>query len=511
MNKEKIITPISLGLTALFALSCGGTNQSHPNVIIIYADDIGYGDFSCNGSSTIHTPNVDRLAKEGVRFTNAHSTSATSTPSRYGLLTGEYPWRKAGTGIAAGDAGMIISPEQYTMADMFRDAGYSTAAIGKWHLGLGETSKQDWNGLITPGLADIGFDYSFIMAATADRVPCVYIENQHVVNLDQNDPISVSYEHPFEGELLGRDHPELLKVKPSHKHDQAIVNGISRLGYMKGGSSALWVDEKIGDVITEKASHFIINNKNNPFFLYFGTNDIHVPRVPNERFIGKSGMGPRGDAILSFDYSVGIILDLLDSLNLSDNTIVILSSDNGPVIDDGYCDQSVELLGNHRPWGNYRGTKYSAYEAGTRVPMIVRYPHHTKEGTVSNSLISHIDIFRSLCKISGGSIPKGSAPDSKELYSAFIGKNTGREYILEQNLSNTISIVKDGWKYIEHSTSESYITAKNVDLGNRPIPQLYNIDKDPEETNNILLNNENVAKQLNDIIINEKNKGYNKN
>jgi arylsulfatase A-like enzyme len=198
-----VIPVCALGTAAALCAGCGKTPAERPNIIIIYADDVGYGDFSCNGSPTIQTPNVDRLASEGVRFTNAHTTSSTSTPARYGLLTGQYPWRKEGTGIAAGNAGMIISPEQYTLADMLRGAGYATGAVGKWHLGLGETARQDWNGVIAPGLSDIGFDYSFIMAATGDRVPCVYIENQRVVGLDPADPISVSYAEPFEGEPAG--------------------------------------------------------------------------------------------------------------------------------------------------------------------------------------------------------------------------------------------------------------------------------------------------------------------
>ncbi|MCH5329244.1 MAG: sulfatase-like hydrolase/transferase, partial [Coprobacter sp.] len=217
-----------------------------PNVIFIYADDIGYGDLSCNGGRVVRTPNVEQLATEGIRFTNAHSAAATSTPARYAMLTGEYAWRRAGTGIADGDAGMVIRPERYTLADMFRQAGYATAAIGKWHLGLGdENGTQNWNRKLSPGPEDIGFDYSFIMAATADRVPCVFVENGTVVNLDPDDPIAVDYRQNFPGEPTGKENPELLVMHPSHGHDMSIVNGISRIGYMKGGRSALWKDDRI--------------------------------------------------------------------------------------------------------------------------------------------------------------------------------------------------------------------------------------------------------------------------
>ncbi len=210
-----------------------------PNVIFLVADDLGYGDLSCYGMDRIQTPHVDGLSSNGIRFTNAHSVAATSTPSRYSLFTGHYSWRREDTGIASGDAGMIIRPEQITIADMFKEAGYATGAIGKWHLGLGDTTgSQDWNSYVSPNPKDIGFDYSYLMAATADRVPCVWMENGRVANYDSSAPIEVSYKKPFEGEPLGKDHPEMLtnlKPSPNHGHDQAIVNGISRIGYMKGG------------------------------------------------------------------------------------------------------------------------------------------------------------------------------------------------------------------------------------------------------------------------------------
>ncbi|WP_373827759.1 sulfatase-like hydrolase/transferase, partial [Bacteroides heparinolyticus] len=283
------------------------TNRERPNVIIILADDLGYGDLECYGAKNVQTPNVNRLASQGIRFTNAHAIAATSTPSRYSILTGEYAWRRPDTDVAAGNAGMIIRPEQYTMADMFKNAGYTTCAIGKWHLGLGDkTAQQDWNAPLPAALGDLGFDYHYIMAATADRVPCVFIENGKVANHDPSAPIEVSYTQNFAGEPTGVRNPELLyNLKPSHGHDMAIVNGISRIGFMKGGGKALWKDENIADSITSHAIEFIRKHQNEPFFMYFATNDIHVPRFPHERFRGKSPMGLRGDAIVQFDWSVG--------------------------------------------------------------------------------------------------------------------------------------------------------------------------------------------------------------
>lgn len=354
------------------AAHAGGTKQntSKPNVILIYADDLGYGDLECYGAKNIETPHVNRLASEGIRFTNAHATAATSTPSRYSLLTGEYAWRKPGTDIAAGNAGMIIRPEQYTMADIFKSSGYATGAFGKWHLGLGDkTAQQDWNAPLPTALGDLGFDYSYIMAATADRVPCVFIENGQVANYDPSAPIEVSYTHNFPGEPTGKDNPELLyNLKPSNGHNMSIVNGISRIGFMKGGGKALWKDENIADSITAHAVSFIEQHKDEPFFMYFATNDVHVPRFPHDRFRGKNPMGLRGDAITQFDWTVGQLLEALERTGLAENTLIILSSDNGPVVDDGYDDQAEKLLNGHKPSGNLRGGKYSASKAEHAYP-----------------------------------------------------------------------------------------------------------------------------------------------
>ncbi|MEA4935451.1 MAG: arylsulfatase [Paludibacter sp.] len=457
-----------------------------PNIIIIYADDVGYGDLNCYGYSSVKTPNVDKLADEGIRFTNAHCGASTSTPSRYAMLTGEYAWRHPGTGIAPGDAAIIISPDRQTMPGMMQEAGYKTAAIGKWHLGLGvEKGKQDWNGLITPGPRELGFDYSYIMAATGDRTPCVFIENGRVVNLDMDDPIQVSYKENFPGEPSGKDNPELLRIHPSHGHNQAIINGISRIGFMKGGKSALWVDENIADTLTLKAMQFITENKDKPFFLYFGTQDVHVPRVPHPRFVGASGMGPRGDVIVQFDWTVGQIMETLKKLNLDHNTLVILSSDNGPVIDDGYKDQAVELLGDHKPWGPYRGGKYSIFEAGTRVPQIVRWKGKVKPA-VSNAMVSQLDWYASIASIVGYKLKEHEASDSFNSLNTLMGDNKiDRKFIVEQNTNLVLSIVVKGWKYIEPSKSSAVSKDTNVKLGNSPKSQLYNLIKDPGEKENL--------------------------
>ena len=340
-NRRWFLRQAGLGLAAAPVLRAA----RRPNIVLIYADDVGYGDIGCYGATAVRTPNLDRIAGQGVRFTNAHATSATCTPSRFSLLTGEYAWRQQGTGILPGDAPLIIPPGRLTLPGILRSAGYRTAVVGKWHLGLG-AGKIDWNGDITPGPNEIGFDYSFIIPATPDRVPCVLVENHRVVNLDPAAPISVSYQQPFPGELTGHDHPELLKMKLSHGHDGAIVNGVSRIGFMQGGGKALWVDENFADIFTRKATDFVDAHRSEPFFLYYAAHEIHVPRLPNPRFVGSTGMGPRGDSIAELDWCVGRILDALERNGLTRDTLVLFSSDNGPVLDDGYRDQAVERVGN---------------------------------------------------------------------------------------------------------------------------------------------------------------------
>lgn len=488
----------SIGLTAgaaIIPLRLGAAEKKLPNIVLIYADDLGYGDVSCYGASKFKTPNIDRLASQGVRFTNAHSSSATCTPSRYSMLTGEYAWRKEGTGIARGDARMIIKPGRTTLSSVLQKAGYTTGVVGKWHLGLGgENRELNWNIDIKPGPLDIGFDYCFLIPATGDRVPCVYVENRRVVGLDPNDPIQVSFDKPIGDEPTGKDNPELLKMVPSHGHDQTIINGISRIGYMSGGKAARWVDEDMADIITGKAKDFIEKHKNERFFLYFSTHDIHVPRVPHPRFSGKSGLGPRGDAIMQFDWCVGEIVKTLQRLNLAENTMLIFTSDNGPVVDDGYQDQAVEKLNGHNPSGPLRGGKYSAFDAGTRVPFIVRWPERVKPGE-SDALMCQIDFLASLAALTGQKIDSKDAPDSFNVLSALIGNSSsGRDHLIEH--AGTLSLIKGNWKYIEPSGGAKIARYVNIELGNDPQPQLYNLKNDIGEKNNLAAEHPEIVKEL---------------
>ena len=452
-----------------------------PNIIIIYADDLGIGDVSSYGSTELIIPNIDRIANEGLRFTNGYATSPTCTPSRYSLLSGTYPFRKKKAQVLKGNAPLLFDAGKQTLPSMLHEAGYFTGVVGKWHLGLGD-KNLDWNGKITPGPLEIGFDYSYIMASTNDRVPSVYVKNHKIVNLDVNDPIFVSYEANFEGEPTGKDNPEMLKLHPSHGHDMSIHNGISRIGFMKGGKSALFTDENMADNFLKEAKQFVSDHQKEPFFLFYTLHQPHVPRVPHPRFVGKSGLGPRGDVILEADWGVGQLLDHLDELGLVENTIVIFSSDNGPVLDDGYQDEAVTKIGKHTPSGLLRGGKYSMFDAGTHVPFMVRWKGSIAPG-ISDALVCQMDFIASFAALTK---QENKTKDSENILDALLGKSsTGREnLILGQN--NIFTFRKGDWILIPpHEGRKTTNKFVNIETGRDSAYQLFNIKDDVGQLNNL--------------------------
>ena len=467
-----------------------------PNIVVIYADDLGFGDVGCYGATQVATPNIDRLAAKGVRFTNGHAPSATCTPSRYALLTGEYAWRKEGAHILPGDAAALIRPGKDTLPAMLKRAGYATAAIGKWHLGLGD-GALDWNGRIDPGPCEIGFDYAFFFPATADRVPNIFIENHNVVGLDPSDPIRVDYRNRVGDEPIGREHPELLKMLPNDGHDGTIVNGISRIGYMSGGQSARWKDEELSDTFLAKAEAFIERHCGEPFFIYFAPTEPHVPRAPAPRFRGETNMGPRGDAIAQLDWTVGELTKTLERLGIIDNTMIVFSSDNGPVLNDGYDDEAVQRIGNHRPAGMFRSGKYSIFEGGTRVPYIVHWPNGAASGVVSGALMNHVDLFASIASLTGQSLPSDSALDSFDVVPGLLGHSqTGRPYLVQDTSTVTagaatlqskgdsiFALIEGRWKLIAPYARTTSFAGNEI--GADDTPQLFDIERDPAETVNL--------------------------
>ena len=468
---------------------------SKPNIVLIYADDVGFGDLQCYGGNHVQTPNVDRLAKDGLRFVNGYASSATCTPSRFSILTGEYAFRQRGTGILPGDAPLIIEPGSLTMPAILQQAGYTTVCIGKWHLGLG-TQKQelDWNGDIKPGPLEVGFDHCFIIPATPDRVPCVYVQDHRVLNLDPTDPIRISYKEPLPGELTYKDAQGSLKMTSSHGHKDAVINGIGRIGYMTGGTAALWKDDEIEEVLAKQAVNFIQKEKDHPFFLYYASHDIHVPRVPNKRFVGKTGMGPRGDELAEFDWAVGQILDTLDRLKLTDNTLVILSSDNGPVLDDGYNDQANEKLGTHKPAGSLRAGKYSVFDGGTRVPFIVSWPGKIKPG-LSEALVSQVDLAASFAALTGQKLGPGDTPDSLNMLPALLGQSqSGRDSLVEDAQKGQ-ALRQGDWKYLPPGRARDMLGPWHFVRIPKP-GFLFNLAEDPSETNNVAANHHDKLLEL---------------
>jgi len=472
----------------ILATGCGqkpvdqpeNTLEKLPNIVIINMDDLGYGDVGAYGATEIKTPHMDRLAKEGLRFTDGYASSSTCTPSRYALLTGIYPWRNKDAKILPGTAPLLIDTALVTVPKMLKKAGYATGVVGKWHLGLGK-GHVDWNQKISPGPHEVGFDYSYIMAATQDRVPTVYIEDGQVVGLDPNDPITVNYQRNFEGEPTGKENPELLKIKWHHGHDQSIINGISRIGYMKGGESAKWIDEDMADTFLDKANQYVKAHKDQPFFLYYAFQQPHVPRTPHPRFVGTSGMGARGDVIVEADWILGEFLNTLEEEGLMENTLIIFTSDNGPVVNDGYYDGAVEKLGNHLPSGPLRGGKYSLFEAGTRVPFIAYWKGKINPG-VSEALICQIDFLASLADLAGVEV---NAQDSHNLMDVLLGTSKeGREELVIEATTRT-AFRKGDWVMIPPYEGPAINPHVNIELGNAGDYQLYHLKDDLGQQNNL--------------------------
>ena len=490
--KASIISiPLFLLLTASCQSQQSGAKGNKPNIVIIYLDDLGYGDLSCYGGKGLQTPHIDKLMAGGIRFTNGYASSATCTPSRYALLTGQYPWKKSGAKILPGDAPLLIDTNQMTLPKMLKQHAYTTAVVGKWHLGLG-SGNVDWNKEIKPGPNDVGFDYSYILAATQDRVPTVYVENGRVKGVEAGDPLLVSYKQNFEGEPTALTHPEMLTMKWHHGHNNSIVNGVPRIGFMKGGKNAQWVDTAMANVFLNEARRFVRQSKDGPFFLYYAMQQPHVPRIPGPAFEGKSGLGPRGDVILEADWCVGEFMKTLEAEGLLNNTLIIFSSDNGPVLNDGYYDDAVEKNGNHTPAGILRGGKYSLFEAGTRVPFSATWLGKIKPG-ISDAVVCQLDLLNSLAALVDMPL---SGFDSQNLLDALMGKSATGRTSLVLEASGKLALRKDDWIYIPPYEGPAVLNDVNIELGLSSEEQLYNLSNDPVQQHNIASANAKKLKEL---------------
>lgn len=530
MKKSVILLSSALALTYACNQSDKTAEEQKPNIVIIYADDVGIGDLGVYGAKLIKTPNLDAIAENGIRFTNAYATSAMCTPSRFSLLTGQYAFRLPGSGILSAEDPMCIEPGSFTLPEMLRQNGYRTGIVGKWHLGLGDRfAGIDWNAEIKPGPLEIGFDESFLLPVTNDRVPTVYLEGHRVYNLNETDPLLVKYpdeaHHEFQerefgnygegqsdalvGDLpTGLSHPELLRYGADIQHSGTIINGVSRIGHMAGGKAAWWDDETMTDVFALKSQDFMTRDDDNPFFLFLAMHQNHVPRIPNPRFVGTSQHGLRGDAIHELDWIVGETIRVLKENGLLDNTIVIFSSDNGPVFFDGYHDGTLEDHNGHDPNAGLKGGKYIAYEGATLMPTLIQWPARIGKGKVSDALISQVDFLASFASLVGGKLPEGEFFDSRNLLPAILGESdTGNEYIVQQS-SDGLGLRAGKWKYIAAGERSAWAYNRHnqgdENKMHRPALKnteyLFDLEVDPREKQNIASQNPEKLKEMRDLL-----------
>jgi len=470
-----------------------------PNIIVIMADDLGYGDLSCYGAKAVQTPAIDRLAREGVRFTSGYSSASTCTPTRFSLLTGTYAFRRKGTGIAPPNGPAIIKPGTETLPAILKRAGYATAVIGKWHLGLGDPAP-DWNGELKPGPLDIGFDHALLLPTTNDRVPQTFVEDRRVKNLDPADPLWVGDQKPSEDHPTGLTHRHTLKLDWSHGHNHTIHNGISRIGFYTGGANARFRDEDLADTWVKESNRWIEANKDRPFFLFFASQDIHVPRIAHERFQGKTTLGPRGDCIVQLDWCVGELMKTVDRLGLAENTLIVFCSDNGPVLDDGYKDGAVEKSGDHQPAGPFRGGKYSVWEGSTRTPFITRWKGRIAPA-VSDKMVCTVDFAASFGALVGETPAVDGCLDSFNVIDALLGRPgaKGRDHLVQQdNGSGNFGLRAGGWKLVrlEKRGQPQAVVSK----GERPLPTathtLYQLSNDPGERADVSAAHPDIVQRL---------------
>ena len=406
--------------------------QEKPNIVYIMADDLGYGDLSCYGAKLISTPNIDKLAAQGRSFTDAHSVSSVSTPSRYAFLTGSYPYRyNNGEGCWRPlriNHPLLISENQKTLAEKLKENGYSTACIGKWHLGFQRRDTTDWNKPLRPGPIDVGFDYYFGLPLVSSGPPFVYVENDTVYGYEKNDP------------LIYNGYP----ISETQKYEAKGINRFS------GGKKAhsLYKDDEVAVEFVTRSKNWIKDNKEKPFFLLLATTHIHHPFTSGKKFRGSSKCGLYGDYVQEFDWMVGEIMRTLKEENLEKNTLLIVTSDNGGMLN--LSAQRAWRTG-HRINGDLFGFKFGIWEGGHRIPFIVRWPEKIEANSYSNQLISNVDMFATFVALAGGKLNNEEAPDSYNVLEAFIGNPKiplRNHLILAPNKSSHLSYRKGDWIFI---------------------------------------------------------------
>ncbi len=459
------------------------------NVVVILSDDLGYGDLSCYGATKVSTPSCDRLAREGVRFTHAYTSSSVCSPTRYSLMTGRYCWRTSlQRQVLNVNAPLHIEPSRLTMSSLYKKHGYTSAAIGKWHLGYGPGPTVDWNQPLRPGPLELGFDYHFGVPSNHGDLTKAFVRNDALIGRAPGVPYAV--------------------------------------GTRQSGPSGLAqprVDDRVNITLANEATSFIERSAKQPFFLYFTPVAVHNPVTPNKQFRGKSAAGLYGDYVGELDWAVGQVLGTLDRLKLADNTLVLFSSDNGGVVmsrgggaerqaaefplnlenDDGgavtqhYRKAQIEAeQAGHNIVGPLRGRKHSIYEGGFRVPFLVRWPGQVKPATTSDEVVQIADLLATSCAMLGEPVPRNAAEDSYNILPAILGQKRKapiREATVLHNAEGVFAIRQGPWKLIEERTwNDNVRSLWRTEATN----QLYNLNDDPAETTNVWEKHPDVAARL---------------
>ena len=495
MNRRDFLKTIGLGLASLTMPSCADASRSSagrspakkPNIIFIMADDMGYGDLSCYGATKIKTPNMDALAADGIRFTDAHSPSAVCTPTRYGVLTGRYCWRsRLRRGVLGGYSPLLIDTSRLTVASLLKQHGYATACIGKWHLGLGDNKRTDYEKPLTPGPNAVGFDYFFGIAASLDMTPYCYVENDHPV------------------------------VKPTETIEAGKAN---EDGWWRAGAAAPGFKHvEVLPRLTEKAVEYIDSHAkktpDKPFFMYFPLPAPHCPIAPADFVKGKSKAGGYGDFVVEVDWAVGRVMKSLKKNNLAENTLIIVTSDNGSpartkIKRDPYT--IIEVFG-HYPNGKLRGIKADIWDGGHREPFVARWPGKIPKGATSDELVCLTDLLATCAAIVGAELPHNAGEDSYNILPALLGQKRSkpiREAIVHHSLSGMFSIRQGKWKLILGRGSGGFTKPSKIKpKPGEPKGQLYNLKDDPAEADNLWAKRQDVVNHLTNLLEKYNNQGH---
>ena len=497
-------TPLDFTIAVMFTAIVLSFTPAHaaadkPNIVLILVDDLGYGDTGCYGATKVKTPNIDKLASEGRRFTDAHSASAVCTPSRYALLTGEYPFRKKLWGPVMNPSPLVIDTARTTIASLLKGQGYATACFGKWHLGFGNKPNPDWNEELKPGPLELGFDHFFGIPVVSSHPPFVWVEDHRVLGLDPADPLV------YGGKELTQDFPEKM-LKPAMSGAKA--------------AHALYKDEELGSTLTEKAMTWMRSQHDKPFFLYFATPHIHHPFTPSARFKGSSQAGRYGDFIQELDWMVGEVMDTLDELKQRENTLIIFTSDNGGMLNQG--GQEAWKSG-HRLNGDLLGFKFDAWEGGHRVPFVAHWPGKIVAGSTSSQLICQVDLLATFAALTDATLTAADGPDSINILPALLEnplQPLREQLVLSPNKEKNLALREGHWLYIGAQGGGGIFGNKpgNHDLGgpgaltftsetnsdiangkiktNAPAAQLYDLKADPSQSRNIIREHPEQAKLM---------------